>query len=92
MTLFGSGSVFLCVTADDEMRVVSYRKERNPLMMMGDTYCYPILSLDMWEHAYYLEFLYDKQSYVEELLELIDWRLVENFYNNYAWSRTPVVL
>ena len=80
------------MTADDEMRVVAYRKERNPLMMMGDTYCYPILGLDMWEHAYYLEFLYDKEAYVQDLLELIDWKIVEMFYNEYAWNRVPVVL
>ena len=59
-------------------------------MRIQQPFCYPLLAVDLWEHAYYLEYLYDKEEYIRGLSGMIDWRVVEMFANNYAVIEEPV--
>jgi Fe-Mn family superoxide dismutase len=71
---FGSGWAWLVLDADDEMRVVSSSDAENPIRS-GDT---PLLTLDVWEHAYYLDVQNDRNEYVERFLDhLVNWEFVQ---------------
>ncbi len=67
---FGSGYVWLVRNPDDELDVISTADAENPLTL-GAT---PLLGVDLWEHAYYLDYKNERGDYVETLLEqLVDW-------------------
>jgi Fe-Mn family superoxide dismutase len=71
---FGSGWAWLVLDADDQMRVVSSSDAENPIRS-GDT---PLLTLDVWEHAYYLDVQNDRNAYVERFLDhLVNWEFVQ---------------
>lgn len=59
-------------------------------MGIQDTYAIPILNIDVWEHAYYLEYMSDRPGFIKEWTRIIDWNIVEIFYNDYASKKIPV--
>ena len=75
-TRFGSGWAFLCVDKDGGLCVCSKPNQDTPLMD-GKT---PILGLDVWEHAYYLNYQNRRPDYVAAFWNVVDWAKVgENF-------------
>jgi len=67
---FGSGWAWLVLDPRDRLRVVSTRDAENPLRGGAR----PILTIDVWEHAYYLDYLNDRARYVRGVVEnLLDW-------------------
>jgi superoxide dismutase, Fe-Mn family len=67
---FGSGYAWLVLDGRDRLRVVSTSDAGNPLREGGK----PILAIDVWEHAYYLDYLNDRERYVKAIVEnLLDW-------------------
>jgi Fe-Mn family superoxide dismutase len=67
---FGSGYAWLVLDGRDRLRVVSTSDAGNPLREGGK----PILTIDVWEHAYYLDYLNDRERYVKAIVEnLLDW-------------------
>ncbi len=72
-TRFGSGWAWLCVDADGELFVSSTPNQDNPLMDIVDRQGTPILALDVWEHAYYLQYQNQRGSYIEAFWHVIDW-------------------
>jgi superoxide dismutase, Fe-Mn family len=72
-TLFGSGWVWL----QPDLSIVSMPNQDNPLMSGGEA---PILGLDVWEHAYYLDYKNVRADYVEAWWNIIDWEYVETRY------------
>ncbi len=68
-TLFGSGWAWLVKTADGKLEIVQTSNAGNPLRD-GKT---PLLTCDVWEHAYYLQYQNRRPEYVEKLWNLIDW-------------------
>ena len=75
-TRFGSGWAFLCVGKDGGLSVCSKPNQDSPLME-GNT---PILGLDVWEHAYYLNYQNRRPDYVSAFWNVVDWAKVgENF-------------
>lgn len=82
---YGSGWTWLCANATDaSLLVVSTANNVNPLMKNLGTECLPVLTLDQWEHAYYAQYLYKKEDYVDHWWRAVDWTVVSNFYANYA--------
>jgi Fe-Mn family superoxide dismutase len=76
--LFGSGWAWLCVKDDGKLMVTSTPNQDNPLMKnIVDETAQPILGLDVWEHAYYLNYQNRRGDYIEKFFSLIDWNSVE---------------
>jgi superoxide dismutase, Fe-Mn family len=67
---FGSGYAWLVLDGRDRLRVTSTSDAVNPMREGGK----PILAIDVWEHAYYLDYLSDRERYVKAVVEnLLDW-------------------
>lgn len=77
-TRFGSGWAWLCV-CDGELCVCSTANQDNPLMsdQCGGS---PILCLDVWEHAYYLNYQNRRPDYIAAFFNVINWAEVNNRY------------
>ncbi|MGQ1786491.1 MULTISPECIES: superoxide dismutase [unclassified Saccharicrinis] len=71
-TLFGSGWAWLVKDANGELKIVQTSNAGNP-MTEGLT---PILTCDVWEHAYYLDYQNKRPDYIANFWELIDWDVV----------------
>ena len=78
-TRFGSGWAWLCVHEDGKLEICSTPNQDNPLMPIG---CggNPILCLDVWEHAYYLNYQNRRPDYIEAFFNVINWDEVNNKY------------
>ncbi|MGF1448258.1 MAG: superoxide dismutase [Opitutales bacterium] len=79
-TRFGSGWAWLIVTADKKLAVGSTPNQDSPLMpasvIGGDCHGTPILGLDVWEHAYYLNYQNRRPDYVSAWWNTVDWDAV----------------
>ena len=79
---FGSGWAFLSVDRDGRLYVTKSSNQNNPLMEEGRHT--PILGIDVWEHAYYLQYKNLRGDYVKNFFEVLDWEKVsENYENSY---------
>ena len=80
-TRFGSGWAWLCVDLNGGLEVCSTANQDNPLMP-GECGKTPILGLDVWEHAYYLNYQNRRPDYVEAFFSVINWVKVSENYNS----------
>lgn len=80
-TRFGSGWAWLGVK-DGKLNVCSSPNQDNPLMKVDtvDQGCTPILGLDVWEHAYYLNYQNRRPDYIDAFFSVIDWDKVAKNY------------
>ncbi|MEO2150621.1 MAG: superoxide dismutase [bacterium] len=77
-TRFGSGWAWLCRSADGGVNVCSTSNQDNPLMAgVVDCTGTPLLGLDVWEHAYYLNYQNRRPDYVAAFWNVVDWAAVE---------------
>jgi superoxide dismutase, Fe-Mn family len=85
-TRFGSGWAWLCVNADGKLCVCSTPNQDSPLMGSDYVDCpgTPILGLDVWEHAYYLNYQNRRPDYVKAFWNVVNWEQVSK---NYAAAR-----
>ncbi|MBF0989976.1 MAG: superoxide dismutase [Clostridiales bacterium] len=74
---FGSGWVWV-ILENDKLKIITTNNQDNPYMF-GQT---PIMGIDLWEHAYYLKYKNLRKDYLENIFNIIDWNIVENYYNN----------
>jgi len=72
-TLFGSGWVWLVKTAAGNLKIIQENNAGNPLRIGLK----PILTCDVWEHAYYLDYQNRRPDYLNAFWNLIDWDVVE---------------
>lgn len=80
-TRFGSGWAWLGVTADGSLVVTSTPNQDNPLMKgFVDVECTPILGLDVWEHAYYLNYQNRRPDYISAFWNVVNWEAVAQNY------------
>ena len=80
-TRFGSGWAWLCVDLNGGLEVCSTANQDNPLMP-GECGKTPILGLDVWEHAYYLNYQNRRPDYVAAFFNVINWAKVTENYNS----------
>lgn len=80
ITRFGSGWAWLCVKADGKLCVCSTPNQDNPLMDVVDCKGIPILGLDVWEHAYYLDYQNRRPDYIGAFFNVINWNKVNELY------------
>ena len=78
-TRFGSGWAWLCVDLNGGLEVCSTANQDNPLMP-GECGKTPILGLDVWEHAYYLNYQNRRPDYVAAFFSVINWVKVSENY------------
>ena len=76
-TRFGSGWAWLCVKKDGSLEICSTANQDNPLMDGVGCDGYPILGIDVWEHAYYLNYQNRRPDYIEAFFNVVDWAKVE---------------
>mgnify|MGYP001267860249 FL=1 len=76
-TQFGSGWAWLCVLSGGQLEVCSTPNQDNPLMPGIACDGVPILGVDVWEHAYYLNYQNRRPEYIDAFFNVIDWGEVE---------------
>lgn len=79
-TRFGSGWAWLCVKSDGKLCVCSTPNQDNPLMDIADCKGTPILGMDVWEHAYYLNYQNRRPDYMSAFFNVINWSKVNELY------------
>lgn len=79
-TRFGSGWAWLSVDKNGKLFVSSTPNQDNPLMDVAEKVGYPIIGLDVWEHAYYLKFQNRRPDYISTFWNVLDWKKVEDLY------------
>lgn len=78
LSIKGSGYTFLVINQSGKLQIVNLLNQDNP-------YFYnmvPLLTLDMWEHAYYLNYKNLKAEYIDNFFEILDFELANDIYNN----------
>jgi len=79
-TRFGSGWAWLVVGADKTLAVGSTPNQDNPLMDISPLKGKPILTIDVWEHAYYLKYQNKRADYIEAFWNVVNWDEVNRLY------------
>lgn len=77
---FGSGWAWLIMDENGELMITNTPNQDNPLMNTSDYQGYPLLAIDVWEHAYYLQYKNERGSYIEAFRHVIDWEEVSRRY------------
>lgn len=80
-TQFGSGWAWLGVKADGSLCVCSTPNQDNPLMDVVDSTCTPIMGLDVWEHAYYLNYQNRRPDYISAFWNVVSWSAVSERFS-----------
>ncbi|MDI9868320.1 MULTISPECIES: superoxide dismutase [Flectobacillus] len=79
---FGSGWAWLVAQKDGSVAISSTPNQDNPLMDVADVKGFPVIGLDVWEHAYYLKFQNKRPDYIDAFWNVIDWNIAEARYQS----------
>ena len=76
VSLFGSGWVWLSAASDGTLVITQEHGANNPVAKGLK----PLLTFDVWEHAYYLDYQNRRAAHLQELWKIVDWKVVEDLY------------
>jgi Fe-Mn family superoxide dismutase len=79
---FGSGWAWLVVDSDKKLRIGSSPNQDNPLMDVSDIKGFPVLGLDVWEHAYYLRYQNKRPDYINNWWKVVNWNYIGDRYQS----------
>lgn len=76
MSQFGSGWIWGCLDSSNNFRIYSTLNHNTPYMRKQK----PLFCIDLWEHAYFLDSLGDRKSWIEKILNFIDFSIIDKIY------------
>ncbi len=79
---FGSGWAWLFVDNDKKLRIGSTPNQDNPLMDVAEVKGFPLLGLDVWEHAYYLRYQNKRADYITNWWKVVNWNFIQERYQS----------
>lgn len=79
LKLKGSGYTFLVINEKQELDLINLPNQQTP-WLIGNI---PLFCIDLWEHAYYLNYENDKEKYIDNFIEVADFSLASKIFNNY---------
>lgn len=79
---FGSGWAWLVFTPEKKLVVSSTPNQDNPLMNIADVKGFPVLGLDVWEHAYYLRYQNKRTDYINAWWGIINWDYIQKRFSS----------
>lgn len=78
ISTFGSGWAWLVSDKDGKLEIMSTKDQATPISLG----LIPILTMDVWEHAYYLKYQNKRPEYIDYFFDIINWKKCEEYYNN----------
>ena len=74
--LVGSGYTFLVVNKENDLEIINLSNQETPYYYNLN----PIMTIDLWEHAYYLDYKNNRPLYVNNFFSIVDFQVIENNY------------
>jgi Fe-Mn family superoxide dismutase len=87
--VFGSGWVWL-IADSDKLKIITTADQDNPIMDIANEKGFPILCLDVWEHAYYLKNQNKRVDYINAFWNVVNWEYVSKRYSLYRSNKIKV--
>ncbi|WP_339025304.1 superoxide dismutase [Spiroplasma endosymbiont of Agriotes lineatus] len=79
LQVFGSGWTWLLIDRNGKLKIFNTFNQDNPWFLKS---C-PLIGIDVWEHAYYIDYRNDRKTYVTKFFDIINWEEVEKLYDTY---------
>ncbi|WP_342263282.1 MULTISPECIES: superoxide dismutase [unclassified Spiroplasma] len=79
LQVFGSGWTWLLIDRNGKLKIFNTFNQDNPWFLKS----YPLIGIDVWEHAYYIDYRNDRKTYVTKFFDIINWEEVEKLYDTY---------
>jgi len=74
---FGSGWAWLFIDGDKKLRIGSTPNQDNPLMDISELKGFPVMGLNVWEHAYYLKYQNKRPDYINAWWNVVNWNYIQ---------------